>query len=102
MKRIIRTPEAFEGKRIDTTKWVIPTGWRICRMTGKLLREDDLGVTFRHYLFDKSLLLANGCYVEDADWLSEEGFDLIMTKLEAAGAITSSLDYFIRCVSMAA
>lgn len=84
-KRTIRNPEAFIGKRIDTTKWELPYGYDVCRMTGKFMAEDDLCVTFNHYAFEKSFLVANSIYIEDAEWLSEEGYDLIMAKLEQLG-----------------
>jgi len=84
-KRTIHNPAAFIGKRIDSTKWVIPSGFERCEITGKLLPVSDLEITFQHYLFDKSFLIANHIYCEDAAWLSEEGYDFIINTLDRLG-----------------
>ena len=73
-KHTIKTPSKWIGKKVDTNKWSIPQGYHLCAKTGKLFAEDDLLVTFAHWLFDRSWLVAKGIMVEDADWLSEEGF----------------------------
>ena len=84
-KRTIHSIGAFTGKRIDPTKWTIPTGYERCEITGKLLPESELEITFQHYLFDKAFLTVNGIYCEDAAWLSQEGFDHILGTLDRLG-----------------
>ena len=85
VKRTMRNPEAFVGKMIDSTKWNIPEGYERCELTGKLYREDDMTVSFPHYFFDKAFLREHRIYVEDAAWLSDEGYDIIMATLEKLG-----------------
>jgi|SRR5690606_30535927 hypothetical protein len=85
MKRTIRNPEKWIGKRVDSTKWIIPDGYWKCAMTGKLYREDQLTITFFHWAFTREFRIQHGLTVEDADWLSEEGYDLLMLKLQELG-----------------
>lgn len=92
-KRTMKTPAAFVGRRVNPDKWNIPAGYGLCRMTQKLHHEDDLLVTFAHWKFEKQFLLDNGIYVEDAEWLSEAGYDLIMDKLEALGMTAYYVEY---------
>ncbi len=87
-KRTIKTPAAYQGKRLDPNKWTMPSGWGLCRMTGKFLPFEQLENTFPHHAFDKSVLVENGIYIEDADLLSDEGFDQIMAVLEKIGLIS--------------
>jgi hypothetical protein len=84
-KRTIRNPEKWIGKRINTVKWNIPCGYEICRQTGKLYPESQLLSSFNHHLFERPWLRANGIFVEDADWLSDDGYDEIVSVLEKAG-----------------
>lgn len=86
-KRTIHAIGAFTGKRIDPTKWEIPSGYERCEITGKLHPESELEITFQHYLFDKAFLIATGIYCEDAAWLSEEGFDFILGTLDTLGVL---------------
>lgn len=80
-KRQIRNVNAFVGKLIDFSKWVVPAGYSCCEMTGKLFAEKD-AVSFQHWMFNRDFLKANGIYVEDAAWLSPEGYDAIMDTLD--------------------
>lgn len=77
------------GKRVDSMKWIIPDGYGFCAITGKMLPESELLVTFAHHHFtreQRSLLGAWGVgWCEDADWLSEEGYEVIMTRVEVCG-----------------
>lgn len=77
----------FVGKRVDSVKWNIPEGYEICAITGKFHRESSLLVTFAHHHFTRSQLAQLGAYgvgwCEDADWLSEEGYEQIMSRVEA-------------------
>jgi hypothetical protein len=75
----------YTGKRVDLMKWQLPEGYETCELTGKLYPQSELEISFPHYLFDKKMLIANGIYVEDASWLSEEGYGIILTKLENIG-----------------
>lgn len=87
-KRTIHNPASFIGKRIDSTKWIIPDGYWRCEMTGKLYAEADLiNYSFAHYFFSRHFLIANGIYCEAAAWLSEEGYDIIMGKLDNLGVL---------------
>ena len=88
MKRTIQNPEYFEGKIIDTTKWIMPPGWNVCAKTGKFMNEDNLCNTFSHYLYEKTFLIDNGIYIENANWLSDEGYEEIIITLETIGAPT--------------
>lgn len=84
-KRTMRNPQAFIGKRVDSTKWNIPEGYSPCAMTGKLHPESDLTITFNHWAFDREFRIQNGINVYDAEWLSEEGYDLLMIRLQELG-----------------
>ncbi len=79
----------YTGKRVDSTKWIIPEGYGFCAITGKMLPESELLVTFAHHHFtreQRALLGAWGVgWCEDADWLSEEGYEVIMSRVEACG-----------------
>lgn len=86
-KRNMTNPAAFIGKRVDPSRWTIPAGYDRCEMTGKLYPHNQLEHTFRHWVFNRDFLAENGIYVEDAAWLSAEGYDLIMTKLDDLGVL---------------
>lgn len=73
------------GKRVDLNKWHLPEGYWTCELTGKLYPEAQLECSFPHYLFDRDMLVANRIYVEDAAWLSNEGYEIILTKLKNIG-----------------
>ena len=81
MKHYMSNPAAFVGRRVDPNAWHIPDGYALCRKTWKLQREKDLLRTFAHHLFPREFLLQHGIYIEDADWLSNEGYDEIMDVL---------------------
>lgn len=89
-RQTMHNPNAFLGKRVDTTRWIIPDGYVKCAMTGKLCTEEQASISFAHWMFEREFLIENGIYVEDADWLCEEGYDLIMAKLDELGY----LDYY--------
>lgn len=80
--------KALTGKRIDPNKWKLPEGFKTCAMTGKLHPECALECSFSHWAFERSFLIEHGICIEDADWLSEEGYDLIMAKLESLGLLS--------------
>jgi len=83
-KRTMHNPAKFVGKRIDITKWNSIDPWEdyvICRWTGKLMHADNT-VSFNHYAFDRDFLTKHGLMVECAEWLSEEGYDLLIWELE--------------------
>lgn len=87
-KRTMRNPEAFIGKAVDTRKWNIPgldDRYAICRYTGKLFDCWNTGATFNHHAFNRDWLINNGLYVEDAEWLSDEGFDQMMMQFDKLG-----------------
>lgn len=86
-KRTIRNPQAFVGKVIDSTKWNVPEGYDKCEMTGKLHPYSALERTFEHHFFDRQFLIDNHIYCEDAAWLSDEGYDLIIAKLDELGVL---------------
>lgn len=91
-KRTMHHPESFTGKRIDSTKWIIPAGYERCEMTGKLFAERDLlDYSFAHYFFDRDFLIENRIYCEAAAWLSEEGYYLIIDTLDRLGVLA---DYY--------
>lgn len=93
-RRTMHNPAAFVGKHVDSTKWIIPAGYERCAMTGKLHAEADLERTFFHYAFPKAFLVANGIYVEDAAWLSDEGYDLIEATLDRLGLLEAYRAWF--------
>ena len=93
-KRTIHSIGAFTGKRIDTTKWTIPAGYERCEITGKLLPESELEITFQHYLFDKAFLTSNGIYCEAAAWLSQEGYDFILGVLDDCDVLAAYYEAF--------
>jgi hypothetical protein len=73
------------GKRIDLNKWYLPEGYEVCEITGKMHPVSELETSFPHYLFDREMLVTNRIYVEDAAWLSEEGYGIVLTKLGNIG-----------------
>lgn len=86
IKRTMHNPTAFLGKRIDETKWIITDArYQVCRMTYKLFDTAAGDPSFGHYHFEKQFLLDNGIYVEDAEYLSLEGFAQIQQALEDLG-----------------
>lgn len=84
-RRQMHNPEAFVGKVVDTTKWDVPDGYAICACTGKLFPESQLLITFDHLAFDRQFRIEHGLTVEDADWLSEEGYFELMDILQRLG-----------------
>lgn len=85
MKRTIRNPQKFIGKKLNPGKWNLPESYVLCAKTGKLCKEADAIITFSHWMFNRKFLTANNIYVEDAQWLSEEGYDEIVAVLERTG-----------------
>jgi hypothetical protein len=79
----------FIGKRVDSVKWNIPEGYGFCAITAKFMPESELLVTFAHHHFTKAQRAELGAYgvgwCEDAEWLSEEGYEQIMSRVEACG-----------------
>lgn len=85
-KRTMRHPEKWLGRRVDFTKWIVPDGYVRCEFTGKLCRENEALVTFDHWALTRDQRVQLGIWhVEDASWLSDEGYDGIMSLLERAG-----------------
>lgn len=85
-KRVMRNPERFIGKRINGLIWSEPDGYCRCAITGKFHRQDDAMIScyVRHFI-DRKVLSANGIYVEEADWLSQEGYDIVLSTIERLG-----------------
>ena len=94
MKRYIRTPEYFEGKRMNPNKWIIPQGWNLCEQSDRLYREEDLLLTFFDWVFPCQWLRDRNIYVEDASWLSQAGYDEIVDILVSE----EKFDYYIEAV----
>ncbi len=84
-KKLMRHPERFVGKVIDTTKWIVPDAYERCVVTGKLHRRDDLEYSLDHWAFDKQWLKARHIYFEDAEYMSEEGWIIVERVLEREG-----------------
>lgn len=84
-KLTMHNPHQFVGKRIDPNRWEIPPNYARCAMTGKLHPIDALVITFRHHIFQWDWLVAHGIAIEDAAWLSNEGYDQIMDVLKREG-----------------
>lgn len=75
------------GKRVDSTKWIIPDFYAQCAVTGKMYAEDGFGMySFPHMAFTDEQLSALGAWgvgwVEHADWLSEEGYEILMRRVD--------------------
>jgi hypothetical protein len=83
----------YTGKRIDTVKWVMPEGYDVCRKTYKMLPVDDLLVTFPSPAFTNEQLREIGG-VEDAEPLSQDGYEMIMMEVEARGWKPLIEDYY--------
>lgn len=87
-KRTMRNPEKFVGKRIDRTKWILPEDfdleYAVCAYTGQVFRQRE-GDSFPDFLFERSWLKANGLCVEAAEWLSAEGYELMISKIALLG-----------------
>lgn len=92
MKRNINNPEKFIGKKINLNKWNLPEGYNVCEKTRKFYAESDLGVTFAHHTFDRNWLIEKHIYIEDAAWLSAEGYDEIMDVLKREGKYSEYLE----------
>jgi hypothetical protein len=77
------------GKRVDSNKWIIPDWHAKCAVTGKMYPEDAFAISFPHHAFTREQLNDLGGWgvgwVEDADWLSEEGYDILMARVDALG-----------------
>lgn len=84
-KRTMTNPSKWIGKKVNPNKWQIPEGYQLCAKTGKMYAETSLWITFAHWFFDRSWLIEKGIMVEDAAWLSEEGYDEIMDVLKREG-----------------
>lgn len=82
---ILQHPEAFTGKIVDSTKWIIPDGYATCAVTGKFYPFDQLSITFAHWVFSRDFRIQHDLNCEDADWLSEEGYYILMSKLQQLG-----------------
>jgi hypothetical protein len=100
MKRQMHNIAAFVGKRIDANRWAIPEGYRLCAKTWKLHPESRLERSFAHWVFPREFLLQHGIYVEDADWLSDEGHDEIMSVLECLGLRDAYNEAYFRGTSL--
>lgn len=79
----------YTGKRVSRDIWTIPEGYGICTITWKMLPESELMVTFAHTHFSNEQLAQLGAWgvgwCECAEWLSEEGYQQIMARVEACG-----------------
>ncbi len=84
-KKAIKNPEKHIGKRVNPNKYVIPEGYVLCAMTGKFYAERDAEISFAHWAFDSKWLRQRHIYIEDADWLSQDGYDRIMDVLKDEG-----------------
>jgi hypothetical protein len=78
------------GKRVDSTKWVIPDWYARCAVTGKMYPEEAFTTfSFPHMAFTDEQLKALGSWgvgwVEHADYLSEEGYEILMRRVDALG-----------------
>lgn len=87
MKKTMSAAQAahLTGKRVNRDKWQLPDGFAVCAVTDKMLPESELLVTFQdgHLTAERWALV--GPRIEDADWLSEEGYGLLMDRVGAAG-----------------
>jgi len=83
-KRTIRHPEKWIGKRLDLSKWQLPTDYTTCRWTGEVMHV-DAGVSWPDYLFDWGWLTQVGLNVEGAEYLSERGYDQMVERLNRLG-----------------
>lgn len=84
--RVMQHPEKWIGKRVDGIKWAIPDGFVKCAITNKLYRERDAYLScYVRFFIDRSVLSVNGIYVEEADWLSEEGYHIVLDTIERLG-----------------
>lgn len=85
-KRVMRNPDKWVGKRVDGVLWDIPEGYVRCAITHKLCREQDAYIScYVRFFVDRTILSANGIYVEEADWLSEEGYCIVLDTVERLG-----------------
>lgn len=79
----------YTGKRVSRDTWLIPEGYGICTITHKMLPEAELMVTFAHHQFTTDQLAQLGAWGEGwcecAEWLSEDGYQQIMARVEACG-----------------
>lgn len=79
----------FIGKRVNSVTWQIPEGYALCAITGKFYATKDLEISFPHCNFTNEQLALLGRHgagwCEDAEWLSEEGFNQIMDRVRACG-----------------
>jgi len=84
-KRNMTNINYYIGKKLDLNKWNIPEGYELCAKTGKFYAISDLCVTFAHWMFDRNWLIEKNIMIEDAAWLSEEGYDQIIEVVKAEG-----------------
>lgn len=96
----------FTGKRVDSVKWNIPDWYAQCSVTGKMYPEDAFTVSFPHMAFTQEQLKALGPWgagwVEHADWLSEEGYEILMRRVEALGYEDLISEYWANEIERAA
>jgi hypothetical protein len=85
-KRVMRNPEKWIGKRVNGLTWAVPDGFVKCAITHKLCRENDAFIScYVRFFIERAVLSANGIYVEEADWLSEEGYSIVLDTVERLG-----------------
>jgi hypothetical protein len=70
----------YTGKVIDRNKWELPEWYDVCVVTGKMHPITDLEISIDPILYPE-IWSAIGFRVEDADCLSERGFDYILDAL---------------------
>ena len=90
--RVMHNPDAFVGKVVDGVFWAVPEGYVKCAITGKLHKEEDAYIScYVRFAFSREFLSSNGIYVEEADWLSEEGYDIVISTLDRLGVLDQYL-----------
>jgi hypothetical protein len=67
----------YTGKVIDRNKWELPDDYDVCVVTGKMFHYSAFEVSVDPILYPE-IKAAIGYRVEDADCLSDEGFDVIL------------------------
>jgi hypothetical protein len=67
----------YTGKVIDRNKWQLPEWYDVCVVTGKMYHYSAFVVSVDPILYPE-IKAAIGYRVEDADCLSDEGFDIIL------------------------
>ena len=87
IKRNIHNYEHFIGKVINPMCWEYDSDkYERCAITGKLYPIEDVSISSYHrFNVSKQILLENSIYCEEAECLSQEGYDIIVDKLEELG-----------------